>query len=441
MHVAPAAALRTWPPRWEPAPPRIPPHRRVVRDNRGGVNFLTIPKVAIRAIAQNTMRSALTALGVIIGVAAVICTVAIGEGASARIEQAIVNIGANMIWIEAGGVNRGGVRTGAYGTKTLTVEDFRAIQDQVSLVTNVSPHVDTRVQLIFGNQNWNSTVRGVSPAYLAVKGWDVVRGGMFTDVDIERAGTVCVLGQTIVDQLFGDQNPIGETVRVKDQPCQVIGVLAVKGQSATGQDQDDTFLMPYSTVMKKVKGQTWLDDIMCTATSAAAVDRAEDEITSLLHERHHIKPGADNDFNLRHPTEIAEAVKQSTQTMELLLAAIASVSLLVGGIGIMNIMLVSVTERTREIGIRMAIGAKGRDVRAQFLVEAVILSLLGGTLGIVAGIAGSRTIANMLTWPTRVSPAAILLAFGFSAAIGVFFGFYPASKAAGLDPIEALRFE
>jgi putative ABC transport system permease protein len=250
-----------------------------------------------------------------------------------------------------------------------------------------------------------------------------------------------VLGQTVVEQLFGTADPIGETIRVKDQPCLVAGVLGAKGQSAVGQDQDDTLLMPYTAVMKKIKGQTWLDDIMCTAVSAAAVDRAEQDITSLLRERHHIKSGSDDDFNLRHPTEIAQAVAESTKVMELLLASIASVSLLVGGIGIMNIMLVSVTERTREIGIRMAIGAKGRDVRAQFLTEAVILSLIGGAIGTAAGVAGSHTISNVFEWPVRVSANAILIAFGFSAAIGVFFGFYPASKAARLDPIDALRFE
>jgi putative ABC transport system permease protein len=405
------------------------------------MNLLIVPRVALKSIAQNAMRSALTALGIIIGVAAVVCTVAIGEGASARVEQAITNIGANMVWIEAGGVNRSGVRTGAYGTKTLTLEDMKAIEEHVSLVTNLSPQADTRVQLVYGNQNWNSTVRGVAPAYLAVKGWDVVHGGMFTETDIERAANVCVLGQTLNDQLFGDRDPIGESIRVQDQTCLVVGVLAVKGQTATGQDQDDTLLMPYTTVMKKIVGRPWIDDIMCTATSAAVVDRAEEEITVLLRERHHIRPGADDDFNLRHPTEIATVVKQSTQTMEMLLAAIASVSLIVGGIGIMNIMLVSVTERTREIGLRMAIGAKGADVRLQFLIEALILSLIGGTIGSMAGVAGSHAIANMFAWPTHISPTAILLAFTFSAAIGIFFGFYPASKAAALDPIDALRYE
>jgi putative ABC transport system permease protein len=405
------------------------------------MNILVVHRIALKALAQNGMRSGLTALGIIIGVGAVICTVAIGDGASARVEQAITNIGANMVWIEAGGVNRNGVRTGAYGTKSLVLGDYDAIKEHVPLVTDVTPQADTRVQVVFGNQNWNTSVRGVAPTYLAIKTWDIVRGGMYTDVDVERANNVCVLGQTVVEQLFGTADPIGETIRVKDQPCSVVGVLGPKGQSAVGQDQDDTLLMPYTTVMKKIKGQTWIDDIMCTAISAAVVDRAEQDITTLLRERHHIKAGADDDFNLRHPTEIAQAVAESTKVMELLLASIASVSLLVGGIGIMNIMLVSVTERTREIGIRMAIGAKGRDVRAQFLIEAVILSLIGGAIGTAVGVAGSHTISNVFEWPVRVSANAILLAFGFSAAIGVFFGFYPASKAARLDPIDALRFE
>src|ERR1700730_4049375 len=405
------------------------------------MNLLIIPRVALKAIAQNSMRSALTALGIIIGVGAVICTVAIGEGASARVEQAITNIGANMVWIEAGGVNRNGVRPGAYGTKTLTLGDFEAVKEHIPLVTNVTPQADTRVQLVFGNQNWNSSVRGVAPAYLAIKGWDITRGGMFVDGDFERATNVCVLGQTIVEQLFGAADPVGETIRVKDQTCAVVGVLAVKGQSATGQDQDDTLLMPYTTVMKKIKGVPWLDDMMMTAISGSAVDRAEQDIAALLRERHHIRQGADDEFNLRPPTELAEAVKQSAQTMELLLAAIASVSLLVGGIGIMNIMLVSVTERTREIGVRMAIGAKGKDIRAQFLVEALVLAIAGGTLGIFFGLGIQKAVARFAGWPVAVQPQAIALAFIFSALVGIAFGFYPALKASQLDPIEALRYE
>jgi len=405
------------------------------------MNVMMIPRLAFKALRQNVLRTALTMLGIIIGVAAVICVVAIGEGAQASVERAITNIGANMIWVEAGGVNRAGVRTGAFGTKTLTLEDYDAIKDHISLVTNVTPQADTRVQVVYGNQNWGTSVRGVGPEYLALKGWNLVRGGMYTELDVERANSVCVLGQTIVDQLFGSQDPIGETIRVKDQPCVVVGTLEIKGQSATGQDQDDNLLMPYSTVMKKIKGQTWLDDIMCSATSASVVDQAEEDIAILLRERHHIRSGADDDFNLRHPTEIAEAVKQSTRTMEALLAAVASVSLLVGGIGIMNIMLVSVTERTREIGLRQAVGARARDVLRQFLVEAIILSLIGGSIGIGVGVFGAGMIADAFQWPSHVSSNAIALAFGCSVLIGVFFGYYPARQAAGLDPIEALRFE
>jgi putative ABC transport system permease protein len=380
-------------------------------------------------------------LGVIIGVSAVICTIAIGEGASGKIQDAIASVGANVVWVEAGGVNRSGVRTGSGQTKSLTLADMRAIQEQVPLIAHVSPMVDTRTQLVYGNQNWNSTVRGVSPEYLNVKSWPIVKGGMFNEMDVERAAPVCVLGQTVVDQLFGESEPLGETVRVKGEPCRVVGVLGVKGQSATGQDQDDTFFMPYTTVMKKIKGQYWLDDIMMSAVSAAAIPAAEAQLAELLRIRHHIRDGAVDDFNLRHPTEIAEAIAASAKTMEILLASVASVSLLVGGVGIMNIMLVSVTERTREIGLRMAVGARGRDVLRQFLLEALLLSLAGGFVGIALGMGSTRTISEVFEWPTRVSGNAIAMSVLFAAAIGVFFGYYPARRAARLDPIEALRHE
>jgi len=406
------------------------------------MRLLLLPAMALKALARNKLRSSLTSLGIIIGVSAVICVVAIGEGASVTIERAIANIGANMVWVEAGGVNRNGVRTGNGQTKTLTLGDYDAIKARIPLVTNVTPQADTGVQLIYGNQNWHSSVRGIGPAYLDLKNWKLVRGDMFTDQDVDRASNVCVLGQTIVDQLFGDEeDPLGKTIRVNSEPCRVLGVLEVKGQSATGQDQDDNLLMPYSTVMKKIKGQPWLDDIMCSALSATLIDQAEQDITALMRERHHIRPDTQDDFNLRHPTEIAEAVKASTQTMESLLAAIASVSLLVGGVGIMNIMLVSVTERTREIGLRMAVGARARDVLRQFLIEAVLLSVLGGAVGVALGTFGARAIANNLHWPTHISTSAIWIAFGVSAAIGITFGYYPAFRAARLDPIDALRVE
>jgi len=387
------------------------------------------------------MRTALTMLGVIIGVSAVICTVAIGDGASTKIQEAIASVGANVVWIEAGGVNRGGVRTGSGSTKSLTLADMRAIREQVALIAHASPMVDTRVQLVYGNQNWNSTVRGVSPEYLQVKAWPIVKGGMFDETDVERAAPACVLGQTVVDQLFGEQEPLGETVRVAGEPCRVVGVLGVKGQSATGQDQDDTFFMPYTTVMKKIKGQYWLDDIMMSAVSAAMIPAAEAQVSELLRARHHIREGTPDDFNIRHPTEIAEAIAASARTMEVLLASVASVSLLVGGVGIMNIMLVSVTERTREIGLRMAVGARARDVLRQFLAEAVVLGIAGGLLGVALGIGGSRAIADLFAWPTRVSGDAVAIAVAFSAAIGIFFGYYPARRASRLDPIEALRHE
>jgi putative ABC transport system permease protein len=405
------------------------------------MHLLMIPRIALKALMQNKLRTALTMLGIIIGVGAVICVIAIGEGASANVERAITNLGANLIWVEAGGVNRAGVRTGIGGTRTLLLSDYDAIKEQIPLVTSVTPQADTRVQVVFGNQNWNTPVRGVGPEYVTLKNWAVVRGGMFTDVDVARVTNVCVLGQTVLDQLFPATDALGETIRVNNEPCTVIGILDVKGQSAVGQDQDDQFLMPYTTVMKNIKGQWWLDDILMSGTSAAVVDQAEEDITALMRQRHHIQPGADDDFNLRHPTDIAEAVKQSTETMEALLAAIASVSLIVGGIGIMNIMLVSVTERTREIGLRLAVGARGRDVLRQFLVEAVLLSLVGGVVGIAIGTFGARKIADAFQWPTHVSTNAIVVAFGFSALIGVFFGYYPARQAARLDPIDALRFE
>jgi len=405
------------------------------------MRVLLLFPLAFKALRRNVMRTILTMLGIIIGVSAVICVVAIGEGAASKIRDAIASVGANVVWVEAGGANIGGVRTGSGQTKSLTVADMEAITAQIPLIAHASPMVDTRVQLVYGNQNWNSTVRGVSPEYLQVKAWPIVQGGMFDEADVERAAPVCVLGRTIVDQLFGDASPIGETIRVKGEPCKVAGVLGIKGQSATGQDQDDTFFMPYTTVMKKIKGQYWLDDIMMSAVSASAIPLAEEQIADLLRVRHRLREGRTDDFNLRHPTEIAEAIAGSARTMELLLACVASVSLLVGGVGIMNIMLVSVTERTREIGLRMAVGARSRDVLRQFLLEAIVLGMMGGLVGVGLGMAGTRAIADVFEWPTRVSQDAILMAVVFSAAIGVFFGYYPARRAARLDPIEALRHE
>jgi putative ABC transport system permease protein len=405
------------------------------------MEFTATLRMAFRALGRNKMRTALTMLGVIIGVAAVICTVSIGEGATQRIQTAIENMGANMVWIEAGGVNLNGVRTGNGQTKTLTMDDLRAIQDQIPLVSHATPNVDGRAQVVFGNQNWYTSMRGISPDYLFVRKLAVQRGTFFGQDEIDRAENVCVLGPTVANILFLNDDPVGQTIRASNQPCKVVGVLEAKGQSATGQDQDDTILMPYSTVQKKIKGINWLDDIWASANTADAVPEAEREIADLLRERHHIRAGQIDDFNIRHPVEIANAMADSARMMELLLASIASIALVVGGIGIMNIMLVSVTERTREIGVRMAVGASEKDVQMQFLSEAIVMSLMGGAIGLVLGMLGSVLIARILQWPTAVPLSAILIAFVFSACVGIFFGYYPAWKAASLDPIEALRYE
>jgi putative ABC transport system permease protein len=405
------------------------------------MGFIAVLRLALQALARNKMRSILTMLGVIIGVGAVICSVAVGQGASGQIQEQISNLGDNMVWIEAGGRSVNGVRTGSKGTKTLVLADAKAIEQQIPLVFNISPHVDTNVHLVYENQNWYTAVRGVPPQYLAVRRWSIARGSAFFQDDVEHATNVCLLGDTVVKNLFGSVDPLGKTIRVQSLPCRVIGVLAPKGQSPSGQDQDDTLIMPFTTVQKKIKGIDWLDDIMCSAVSPAAIDSAEKQITGLLRERHHLRADEEEDFNLRHPAEIAKAGAESQRIMTILLASIASVSLLVGGIGIMNIMLVSVTERTREIGLRMAVGAKEIDVRLQFLGEATVLSFIGGSVGVVVGVVGSRLVSTALRWPTAVPLEALLIAVAFSAAVGVFFGFYPAYKAATLDPIDALRFE
>jgi len=405
------------------------------------MDFMSILRLAMRALARNKMRSILTMLGIIIGVGAVIASVAVGEGASEQIQQQISNLGDNMIWVEAGGRAVNGVRTGTRGTKTLVIGDIKAMQQQVPLVYNCAGHVDGPVQIVYGNQNWYAQARGISPEFLFVRRWDIARGSSFSQDDLDHAADVCLLGQTIVENLFGSADPLGQTIRIQNLPVRVIGILSPKGQSPTGQDQDDTLMMPLTTMQKKVKGIDWLDDIMCSAISPAAIKPAEQQITSLLRERHHLRSDEEEDFNLRHPAEIASARAESQRIMTILLASIASVSLVVGGIGIMNIMLVSVTERTREIGLRLAIGANEGDVRMQFLGEATLLSLLGGAVGVIIGVVGSLAISSTLRWPTRIPIQALLVAVIFSAAVGVFFGFYPAYKASHLDPIEALRYE
>jgi putative ABC transport system permease protein len=405
------------------------------------MGLISILRVAILALARNKMRSVLTMLGIIIGVAAVICSVAVGTGASNQIQQQISNLGDNMIWVEAGGRSLNGVRTGTKGTKTLVLADAKAIQQQIPRITNISPHVDTNIQVIYGNQNWYTQVRGVSPEYMAIRRMAVERGSAFFQDDVDRATSVCLLGQTVVDNLFGSEDPLGKTIRVRNLPCQVIGVLVAKGQSPSGQDQDDLLVMPFTTVQKKIKGIDWLDDIMLSAATPAAIRPIERQITALLRERHHLRTDEEDDFNLRHPAEIAQAGAESQRIMTILLASIASVSLIVGGIGIMNIMLVSVTERTKEIGLRLAVGAGEMDVQMQFLGEATVLSAFGGAVGVGLGILASNLISSTLRWPTLVPWGALVIAVIFSAMVGIFFGYYPAHKAAHLDPIDALRYE
>ncbi|HEY0555430.1 MAG TPA: ABC transporter permease [Thermoanaerobaculia bacterium] len=401
----------------------------------------TLLPEALGAMTSNKLRTGLTMLGITIGIAAVICTVAIGEGGSNRVREQLESLGDNFIWIEAGSRNVQGVRTGSGATKTLTVRDVEGIREAIPLIKSVSPNVDGRVQVIYGNQNWYTQYRGVTPEYLSIRRWTVARGASFTRQDVTLSANVCLLGRTVVGALFGSADPIGRTIRVGSQPVRVVGILAPKGETATGQDQDDTILMPSTTVQHKIKGASWLDDIMCSAVSPEAIRPAKEQIVRLLRQRHHLRPGAPDDFNLRSPEEILKAQQETSRTFTILLASIASVSLLVGGIGIMNIMFVTVTERTREIGVRRAVGATRRSVQSQFLVEAVLLCALSGAVGVLLGVVASSIFSNVLGWVMIIPPRAIVIAVVFSCLIGVGFGFYPARKASLLDPIEALRYE
>ncbi len=405
------------------------------------MDFTSILKIAIRALTRNKLRSALTMLGIIIGVGAVIATVGVGQGASQKVQDQIASMGTNMLFISAGSVNRGGLHIGIGATKSLTEEDMKAMQQQIPTVAQAAPGSTASQQLVYDNQNWNTRVTGTEPQYFDIRDWPIASGSSFTPDDVNRSADVVVLGETVRQNLFGGEDPVGQTVRIGNLPFKVVGVLAPKGSSGLGQDQDDSVYVPITTLQKKISGQNWLQYIVVSAVSQPASYAAQGQITALLRDRHHIHPGQDDDFSIRNLADVAQLADQSSKVMTLLLASIAGVSLIVGGIGIMNIMLVSVTERTREIGIRMAIGATESDVQRQFLTESVVLSIAGGTVGILFGVAASLIVTKVLGWPVLLSLTAVVTAVLFSMATGVFFGLYPARKAARLDPIEALRFE
>jgi putative ABC transport system permease protein len=407
------------------------------------MNLLMIIRVAFRALVRNKMRAALTMLGIIIGVSAVIAMVSIGQGASASVQAQIESIGTNLLFVSAGAQNVGGVRsgTGDTGNQNLTVDDLDVIKREVPSVSMVTPSVNARSQLVAGNMNWNTNVTGVSEQYPDVRKWPVATGSFFTDADVRTAARVIVIGRTLADNLYPGADPIGQDIRVMNLPFRVVGVLAAKGQDQQGRDQDDVAFAPFTTVQKKILGRDRIQIAYVSAISQDATYTAQSQITDLLRQRHKLTANEPDDFTVRNMTDIAEAANETSKTMTILLACIAGVSLLVGGIGIMNIMLVSVTERTREIGIRMAIGARSSAVRSQFLIESIVLSLTGGAIGIILGVVLSLVIPAFLGWPTLVSMMAIVGSVLFSAAVGIFFGYYPARKAASLDPIEALRYE
>jgi len=408
------------------------------------INIPDTLKISLRAIRINKMRSGLTMLGIIIGVGSVIAMLAVGTGASEKIKTQLAGMGTNLLLVHPGSTTSGGLRMGMGSQPTLTKDDADAILREIPKVQDVAPVLSGAAQVVYGNQNWSTGVYGSTPGIFVVRDLMLIAGRSFTEQDVRSATKVAVLGQTVVTNLFGSANPVGQVIRIKKLPFTVIGVLAEKGQSMQGQDQDDIIYIPVTTAQKKIFGTAFpgmVRNIMVKVRNAHDLNTVENELNNLLRQRHRIGPREDNDFQVRNLTDMMQMAEQSARVMTLLLGAIASVSLLVGGIGIMNIMLVSVTERTREIGIRMAVGAKTWDIRLQFIIEALTLSLMGGIIGIVLGIAGATILSALAGWTTVVSPLSILLAFGFSALVGIFFGFYPAYKASLLNPIDALRYE
>jgi putative ABC transport system permease protein len=405
------------------------------------MKILNILLSAFRALRRNKMRSFLTMLGIIIGVAAVIAMLAIGQGAQYSVEQQISALGTNVLIVIPGSQQTGGVHVAAGSATTLTEEDAQAIQRDCPSVALISPGTRSGGQVIAGNLNWATSIEGTGTDYLEIRKWNVEYGDFYTDQDIKSATKVCVIGKTVADNLFPEQSPVGQNIRIRNVPFKVIGVLSKKGQNAMGQDQDDIIVAPYTTVARRLTWYPYLRQILVSATSPSSIASAQKEITEVLRMRHKLAANDNDDFTIRNQADLATAATATTDILTILLASIASVSLLVGGIGIMNIMLVSVTERTREIGIRMSVGARSRDILTQFLVEALVLSLLGGITGILLGVVGSSLISTLAKWPTIITSFSIVLSFGFSIAIGVFFGFYPARKAALLNPIDALRYE
>ena len=404
------------------------------------MKLLVTLRLAARALRRNKMRTVLTMLGMIIGVGAVIVTVSLGDGAKAQMEAQIASLGQNVVMVYNGSFNRGGVRSGFGGAGTLTVDDAAALQREIPEIITLSPERRYNAQIAAGDLNWSTTIQGESDTYLEVRQWPLTQGAMFTEQDVRGANKVAIIGQTVATQLFPDGDAVGQAMRIKNVPFIVVGVLSPKGLNMYGQDQDDVIVMPYTSLMKRLQGVTTLSGVIAETVSAGSLSSVQDQITAILRQRHRTTPLTD-DFIVRTQQEISDVANNNSQTMRVLLVAVAIVSLIVGGIGIMNIMLVSVTERTREIGIRMAVGAHGKDILTQFLTEAVTLSMLGGGLGITLGVVGSWLMTHYGQWPTLIPTFWIVISFIVSAVIGVFFGFYPAWKASQLDPIDALRYE